>query len=478
MGDERVPDVTPWSAARGARPPGPGWDDRIGQTPGMRTQVRIGGGQGFYGDGHAGVGPLLADGVDYLVCEALAELTLAILQKDRQRDESLGYTRDLPLYVAEALPDVVAGRTRFITNAGGINPVAAGRAVVEGLRAQGATDLRVATVVGDDLRPHADVLDLPEETLFAAAYLGARPIVEALEAGAHVVITGRVADASLFLAPLVHEFGWAWDDWDRLAAGVTVGHLLECSAQVTGGNYSGRWWANGDFSRPGFPIAECAPDGTAVITKPAGTGGAVTFDTVREQLMYEVHDPAAYLNPDVTADFTPVRLTDRGGDRVLVDEVRGRPAPATYKGLVCTPAGYSGESRMAYGWPDAEAKARAAARYLRARADDLGVPVLEWHEEYFGVNAFGGPTVELDGPASAGVEAPEVLGRLVWRCDTKADAARLGREVGLLGLGGPPMVSPFGRGRDTGPTQVLSLDALAVDRGLVDPGVRVAVEEV
>jgi hypothetical protein len=443
----------------------------------MRSEVRIGGGQGFYGDGHAGVGPLLAEGVDYLVCEALAELTLAILQKDRQRDESLGYTRDLPLYVAEALPDVVTGRTRFVTNAGGINPVAAGRAVVDGLRAQGATCLRVATVVGDDLRPQADRLDLPDDTLFAAAYLGARPIVEALDAGAHIVITGRVADASLFLAPLVHEMGWQWDDWDRLASGVAVGHLLECSAQVTGGNHSGRWWTHGDFTRPGFPIAACSPDGTAVITKPAGTGGAVTFDTVREQLMYEVHDPAAYLNPDVTADFTAVRLTDEGGDRVRVDQVRGRAAPETYKGLVCTPAGYSGEARTAYGWPDAEAKARAAARYLRTRADDLGLDVLEWHEEYFGVDAFGGPTVDVAAVASAGLEPPEVLGRLVWRCETRDEAARLGREVGLLGLGGPPMVSPFGRGRDTGPTQVLSLEAIAVDRASVDAGVRVSIEE-
>ncbi len=157
----------------------------------MRDSIRIGGGQGYYGDGYAGVGPVLDAGVDYLVCEALAELTLAILQKDRQRDESLGYTRDLPLYVAAALPHIVEGRTRFITNAGGINPIAAGRAVVEGLRAQGVTGLTVATVVGDDLRSHADQVPLPDDTLFASVYLGARPIVEALDAGADIVITGR-----------------------------------------------------------------------------------------------------------------------------------------------------------------------------------------------------------------------------------------------------------------------------------------------
>lgn len=438
--------------------------------------VRLGGGQGFYGDGHAGLGPLLEEGVDYLVCEALAELTLAILAKDRQRDETLGYTRDLPLYVAAALPHLVDGRTRMVTNAGGINPIAAGRAVVEGLRSLGATGLTVATVVGDDLRPHAGALGIPDDALFASAYLGARPIADALAAGADVVITGRVADASLFVGPLVHEFGWAWDDWDRLAAGVTVGHLLECSTQVTGGNLSGEWWTHGDFSHPGLPIAECSAGGEAVITKPAGTGGVVDFDTVREQLLYEVHDPRAYLNPDVTADFTSVQVDDGGGDRVRVHGVRGDAPPATYKGLVCTTAGFSGEVRMAYPWPDAEAKARAAARFFAARAEQLGIPVLEWHEEYFGLDAFGGPTVPLDRGGEC--EPSEVMARVVWRCDSRDDAARLMREQGQLGLGGPPMVSPFGRARDQGPTRLLSLDALAVPRELVDDAVVVGMETV
>jgi hypothetical protein len=434
--------------------------------------VRIGGGQGFYGDGYAGVGPLLESGVDYLVCEALAELTLAILAKDRSRDETLGYTRDLPLYVAMAAPHIIEGRTRLITNAGGINPIAAGRAVVDALRSHEVHGLEVATVVGDDLRPHAAELGLPEDTVFASAYLGARPIVEALDRGAHIVITGRVADASLFLAPLVHEFGWSWDDWDRLAAGVTVGHLLECSAQVTGGNYSGDWWSSGDLADPGFPIAECEADGTAVITKPSGTGGRVSFDTVREQLLYEVHDPSAYLNPDVVADFTSVRLRDLGGDRVEVSGVRGAPAPSTLKGLVCTPAGYSGEARLAYSWPDAEAKARAAARFLKARADIAGVPVREWHEEYFGLNALGGPTVPLDGAE----EPAEVMMRVAWRCDDRADVQRLMREAGLLGLGGPPGVTPFGRARDR-PSQLLALEAVAVDPDLLAGGVVVSVEQ-
>ena len=435
--------------------------------------VRLGGGQGFYGDGVAPVADLLDAGVDYLVCEALAELTLAILQKDRQRDESLGFTRDLPLYLQAALPFVLDGRTRFITNAGGINPIAAGRAVKATAAALGVSGLKVATVVGDDVRPWASALGLPDDALFANAYLGARPIVDALDAGAHIVITGRVADAALFLAPLVHELGWRWDDWDRLAAGVVVGHLLECSGQVTGGNYSGAWWENPAPARIAFPIAEVEEDGTAVITKPSTAGGMVTFDTVREQLLYEVHDPSRYLSPDVVADFTSLTLHDLGDDRVRVSGTRGAPAPETYKGLVCTPAGWAGEARLAYSWPDAEAKARAALRFVRTRAEANGVPIEEWHEEYFGVNAYGGPTVG-DHP---GCEPPEVVGRLAWRTNDPESAGRVAREIGVLGLSGPPTISGMGRGGAGRPTQLLSVEPFLVDRTLVDAQVRVEVDE-
>jgi hypothetical protein len=302
--------------------------------------------------------------------------------------------------------------------------------------------------------------------------------VEALAAGADVVITGRVADASLFVAPLVHEHGWGWGDWDRLAAGVAVGHLLECSGQVAGGNYSGPWWENPDPLRIGFPIAEVDSDGSAVITKPAKTGGMVTFDTVREQLLYEVHDPARYLNPDVVADFTSLTLTDLGSDQVRVSGTRGAPAPETYKGLVCTPAGWSGEVRLCYSWPDAEAKARAGLRFVRERAEAAGEPVEEWWEEYFGVNAYGGPTVDVATADAAGWEPPEVIGRLAWRTGDPECAVRVGREVGVLGLSGPPTISGLGRGRDARPTQLLAVDPFFVDKARVDAQVRVSVEEV
>jgi len=439
--------------------------------------VRLGGGQGFYGDGVDPVADVLDAGVDYLVCEALAELTLAILQKDRQRDERLGFTRDLPAYVRAALPFVVDGRTRFITNAGGINPVAAGRAVVDTLKAAGTSGISVATVVGDDVRPLDKELSLPDDTLFASVYLGARPIVEALEQGAQIVVTGRVADASLFLAPLVHEFGWSWDDWDRLAAGVVVGHLMECSGQVAGGNYSGAWWENPDPVRIGFPIAEVEPDGSAVITKSASAGGMITFDTVREQLLYEVHDPSRYLNPDVIADFTSLVVDDQGDNRVRVSGTKGLPAPATYKGLVCRPAGWAGEATFAYPWPDAEAKARAAVRWVRERAMAAGAPVLEWCEEYFGAGAYAGPAFAEDRllMEAAGWEPPEVMGRLAWRCPDAAAAGKVAQGAGVLGLSGPPQISGFGRARGGKPTELLSLEALAVDLSAVDAQVRVEV---
>jgi hypothetical protein len=436
--------------------------------------IRIGGGQGFYGDGHEPVADVLNAGVDYLVCEALAELTLAILQKDRQRDESLGYTRDLPLYLRAALPFVLDGRTKFITNAGGINPIAAGRAAVAAAKAAGVSGLKVATVVGDDVRALGDAFPLPAETLFANAYLGARPIVDALAQGADVVITGRVTDASLFLAPLMHEFGWGWDDWDRLAAGVVVGHLLECSGQVTGGNYSGAWWENPDPLRVAFPIAECEADGSAVITKPEQAGGMVAFDTVREQLLYEVHDPARYLNADVVADFTSLVLDDQGDNRVRVSGTRGGPAPSTYKGLVCTPAGWAGEARLAYSWPDAEAKARAALGFIRRKAEARGVAVDEWWEEYFGAGAYWG----WRGDGNGEREAPEVIGRLAWRCADAETAAKVGRDMGVLGLSGPPTISGTGRTRDGKPTQLLAVEPFLIDKALVDAQVRVDVEEV
>jgi hypothetical protein len=450
--------------------------------------VRIGGGQGFYGDTPRAVKSLLDDGVDYLCLEALAELTLAILQKDRQKDEALGYTRDLPAYLAAALPAVAAGRTKVITNAGGINPTAAARVAIDTARSLGLRGLRIATVFGDDLMPrlpelasatslaHVDTgtqfSKLPGSPLFASAYLGARPIVDALAQGADVVITGRVADAALFLAPLVHEHGWDWDDWDRLAAGTLIGHLLECSGQSAGGNLSRDWWSVSHPWDLPYPIGEVEPDGRAVITKPKASGGRVSFDTVRHQLLYEVHDPAAYLSPDVVADFTSAAFEDLGDDRVQVTGVRGRPATDSYKALLCHPAGWAGEARVAYSWPEAVEKAKAAAAIFVRRVEDAGLTVDEWCVELWGVDALGGPTVPV-----TDAEPPECVARVAWRCADPQTAALVGREMVPLTLSAPPAgMTGMGRGAAR-PTELLGIWPTLVEKSLVDPHVSVAIEE-
>ena len=456
------------------------------------STVSVAGGQGFYGDTPTAVDALLAEGIDYLCLEALAELTLAILQKDRQKDETRGYTRDLPAYLARALPFVADGRTKVITNAGGINPAAAARAAIDTAKAMGVTGIKIATVLGDDVLTRLDELhndqgqslahldtgasfeSMPAPPLLAAAYLGARPIADALAQGADIVITGRVADASLFLAPLAHRHGWAWDDWDRLSAGILVGHLLECSGQSLGGNYSGDWWALPHPWDLPYPIARVEADGTAIITKPAGSGGRVSTDTLRHQLLYEVHNPARYLSPDVVADFTSARFEDLPDDRVRITDVRGTPATDTYKLLLAHHAGWAGEARVAFSWPDAYEKAKATAAILVKRVEMAGHDVAEWHVEYWGVDALGGPTV----PADPVCEPPECVLRVAWRCDDQRTAGLVGRELVPLTLSAPPAGLTGAGGRGGGPTELLGIWPTLLDKHLVDDHVRIAIEEV
>jgi hypothetical protein len=459
--------------------------------------VTVAGGQGFYGDTPTAVDALLAEGVDYLCLEALAELTLAILQKDRQKDETRGFARDLPAYLARALPFVANGRTKVVTNAGGINPAAATRAAAETARAMGITGIRIATVFGDDLLTRLDALEAEGQSfahldtgeprssmrappLFAAAYLGARPIADALAQGADIVITGRVADASLFLAPLAYEHGWAWDDWDRLAAGILVGHLLECSGQSLGGNYSGDWWALPHPWDLPYPIARVDADGTATITKPASAGGRVSTDTLRHQLLYEVHDPARYVSPDVVADFTSAQFEDLPDDRVRITDVRGTPATPTYKVLFAYHAGWAGETRVAFSWPDAYEKAKATAAILAKRVEMAGLDVAEWHIEYWGVDALGGPTVPHAADGGPVTEPPECVLRVAWRCDDPKTAGLVGRELVPLTLSAPPagLTGAGGGGGARGGTELLGIWPTLVDKSLVDAQVRVTIEEV
>lgn len=454
----------------------------------MRS-VRIGAGQGFYGDTvTAAVDMARLGGVHYIAFDALAELTLAILQKDRQRDPGLGFTRDLPLAMRLLLPLCREKGIRLITNAGGLNPGGAGAEVAKVARGLGLRGLRVATVTGDDLLDRIDSLraggvdlsnaetgaaveSVADRLVFACAYLGAGPIIEALRQGADVVVTGRVADSALFLAPAIFELGWAWDDWDRLASGTVMGHLLECSGQATGGNFGGDWRAVPEPWRLGYPLAEVHENGEFVISKPPGTGGLVTFDTVREQLLYEVHDPARYIAPDVIADFTTVRLHDLGGDRVLVRGAGGRMRPERLKGVLGYHEGWVGEGRIGYCWPDALAKARLAEEILRRRFEVAGVRCDEIRVEYQGIDSLHGPL----SPDPEG-ELNEVYLRVAVRTRTQEDAARATREFPYLGLNGPPGIG--GYGGITPPRELLGLWPVSIPRGLVEPSIRVAVEEV
>src|SRR5947199_3753492 len=305
--------------------------------------VRIAGGLGFYGDSWQPVKASIERGnVQYVASDHLAELTLAILQKDRQRDPNLGYTRDLDPMLAELLPIAIPRGVKFILNAGGLNPLAAREVLLTALKKFGLK-LKVGVVLGDSVQERLDDLQaagvslahmdtgediaaIRERLVFASAYLGARPLVEALDGGAHIVLAGRVADAALFLAPMIYELGWRWDDWNKLAQGIVVGHLLECSGQATGGNFGGDWRSMPDLAHIGYPIAEVWENGDAVISKAPGTGGRVNFDTLREQLLYEVHDPRHYMTPDVVVDMTTLRREEYCTSRVRLTGATAEPA--------------------------------------------------------------------------------------------------------------------------------------------------------
>ncbi len=450
--------------------------------------IRIAGGLGFYGDSWQPIKASIERGnVRYVASDHLAELTLAILQKDRQRDPNLGYTRDLVPMLADLLPLALPRGVKFILNAGGLNPMAARATLLAALKKFGVK-LKVGVVLGDSVLERLDELQamgvslahmdtgediatVRERLLFASAYLGARPLVEALDAGADIVLTGRVADAALFLAPMMHEFRWQWDDWDKLAQGIVVGHLMECSGQATGGNFGGDWRSIPDLTHIGYPIAEVYENGDAIITKAPGTGGRVNFDTLREQLLYEVHDPAHYLTPDVDVDMTTLRMEEIGPDQVRVTGATGRPAPATLKIVAGYEDGYMGQAMLGYAWPDALAKAQLAAEIVQQQMQETGLRAEETLVEFIGYNSIHGPLAD---PTYA-EHLNEVYLRIAIRCRDKREAARIGRLVTHLGLNGPPFIG--GAGGIMEPRGPLGIWPTLAPRGVIEEYVSVSVEE-
>ena len=351
----------------------------------MTSAVAIGGGAGFAGDRTDAAGPVVDalagfDGPRFLMFETLAERTLALSQLERRRDPRKGYNAALARFVGPVLERCLRHGIKIVGNFGAANPQAAAERILQMARDCGFASVRVAVVLGDDIsgtltraelaarETDGNILQGAHDIVAANVYLGAAPIAEALDRGADVVVTGRVADSALALGPLMHAFGWREDDWDRLAAGTLAGHLLECGSQITGGYFADPPWKHvPGMADLGYPIAEIDDSGSMVVTKPPRTGGRVDRLTVIEQMLYEIHDPSAYLAPDVVLDIAGTRVDEIGPDRVRVDGARGKPRPDTLKATVCVDGGVLGEAEISYAGPNALVRARLAAEVINER---------------------------------------------------------------------------------------------------------------
>jgi hypothetical protein len=425
--------------------------------------IRIANGQGFWGDSlEAPVEQVRRGPIDYLTLDYLAEITMSILQKQRSRDPKAGYARDFVEMIGRVLPDLIERRIRVIANAGGVNPSACRDAIL-GIAKRQNVALKVATVTGDDIMDRLDdfiargvalknmetgepLSTIRSRVQSANVYFGAFPVAEALGQGAQIVITGRVTDTGLALAPMIHEFKWKKDDWDRLSAGTIAGHSIECGAQSTGGNCQVDWESIPNMADIGYPIIEAEPDGSFVITKHAGTGGRVSVASVKEQLLYEMGDPHEYITPDCVADFTTIHLEPCGPDRVRFSGIKGRPATPFYKVSISYSAGFKAIGGLVYAWPDAYKKARAADRILRERLERLGLKFDAIRTEFVGANACHGipagePSPEMES------QLAEVMLRVGVRSENRAAVDRFTKELAPLALNGPPVVTGFGSGR-------------------------------
>ena len=443
------------------------------------------GGQGFWGDDLDAPRRQVEGGpVDYLMLDYLAEVTMSILQKQKERDPSLGYARDFVGAMESVLPAVVEKGVKVVANAGGVNPpacAAAIKAATAKRTPRGA--LRIGVVTGDDLLGRLDSLldaghplanmdtgeplsKIRSDVLSANAYIGSEPIVEALAKGANVVITGRSTDTALTMAPLRYEFGWSATSWDQLAAGIVAGHIIECGAQCSGGNCLYDWRSIPDLANVGYPIVEVTADGEFVVTKHADTGGRVSVPTVTEQLVYEMGDPRSYITPDVIADFTTIRLAPDGENRVRVSGIKGKPATDKLKVSIAYRSGFKAVGTLVYAWPDALEKAQAADSVLRTRLDRLGLKFDRVLTEFVGANATHG---RLAGDQR---DAPEVQLRFGVRGPDRGAVERFTREIAPLVLNGPPSVTGFAGGRPKVEEIVAYWPAL-IDKSVVKTSVEV-----
>jgi hypothetical protein len=441
----------------------------------MRT-IRIGSGAGYSGDRIEPALELAEKGdIQYLVFECLGERTVALAQQARMKNPEAGYDPLLEERMRAVLPVCAAKGIKIVTNMGAANPLAAARKTASIARSMGLS-LKVAAVMGDDVLAACQQSDLGimefdgtisqfgNRLISANAYLGAGPMAEALDGGADVVITGRASDPALFLAPLVHAFGWSMDDWNLLGKGIVAGHLLECAGQVTGGYFADPHFKDVEnLARLGFPIGEVGEDGSLVITKVEGSGGAVTAQTCKEQLLYEVHDPVRYLQPDVTADFSQVTIEEVGKDRVRISGGRGSERPATLKVSVGYVDSFIGEGQMSYAGPGALARGRLALEIVRERLKLTGVAANELRFDLIGVDSLHGAQV-----SSHANEPYEVRVRVTGRTDNLREAVRIGNEVETLYTNGPA----GGGGAFKSARDVVGVASVLLPRELAQPVVQ------
>ena len=446
-----------------------------GNVSDVRT-IRIGSGAGYSGDRIEPAVELAEKGdIDYLVFECLGERTVALAQQARMKNPEAGYDPLLEERMRAVLPLCAAKGIKVVTNMGAANPQAAARKTAEIAKSLGLS-LKIAAVIGDDVLEACKAGDLPimefdgtikqlgNRLLSANAYLGAEPMAQALSSGADIVITGRASDPALFLAPMIHAFGWAMDDWNLLGQGTVAGHLLECAGQITGGYFADPGYKDVDgLARLGFPIGEVGADGSLVITKVEGSGGAVTAQTCKEQLLYEVHDPAKYLQPDVTADFSQVRIEEIAPDRVRVSGGRGMRRPDTLKISVGYVDGYIGEGQISYAGPGALARGRLALEIVRERLQLTGVESSELRFDLIGVDSLHGAEV------SAHANEPyEVRVRVAGRAENLREAIRIGNEVETLFTNGPAA----GGGATKSARDIVAVASVLLPREQAKPSVR------
>jgi Protein of unknown function (DUF1446). len=419
--------------------------------------IRIGGGQGFWGDiNDAAIHMVKKGELQYLACDYLAELTLSIMQRQRQRNPERGFARDFIEMLRAILQDCQQNNVKVLSNAGGMNVRGAVGEVEKLAGSLNVKGLKIGYVLGDDLLDRLedlkaqgiamtnlddgrDLAEIKDKIVNANVYYGHEPIVECLGMGADLVLTGRATDSSLFLAPLAYEFGWKAHEWDTLARGIMVGHLLECGGQGAGGNFDYGWRDVPALDDLGYPIAEVGKNGEVVITKAPDCGGLISEQSCKEQLLYEIHDPANYVTPDVVADISRVRLSGIGQDRVRVEDIHGKPRPEMLKLCIGYHAGYKIEGYLPFAWPDALDKAKCAAEIIKKRLDRKGLKADEIRVDYLGVNALHGPLA-----TEPGDELNEVVLRIVLRTSDKKEAQKLVPEIAPLQLNGPPGACFFG----------------------------------